>query len=92
MSLKDAEPGDWLLLQNEISGIGEILRLVSELKVNIVLNSAPIKSQALGLPISTIKWLVVNEVKGEMLSGQKHPDKIVDTILVRYPDLSYSDF
>lgn len=87
-SLKYAVPGDWLLLQNEISGTGEILTLASELKLNIMFNPAPMTSKVLDLPINTIKWLVVNEVEGEMLSGQKNPNKIIDTILVRYPDIS----
>lgn len=87
-TLATAAPGDWLLLQNEINGTAEILSLASELKLNVMFNPAPMTSQVLDLPINTIKWLVVNEVEGAMLSEQKNPEKIIDTILTRYPEIS----
>jgi len=87
-ALRSVELGDWLLMQNEISGASEILSLAAELGINVVFNPAPMTKDVLTLPLGTVKWLIVNEVEGEMFSGQKGPERIINTILTNYPGIS----
>jgi ribokinase len=88
MTLADAAPGDWLLLQNEINATAEILSMATELGLNVMFNPAPMTSQVLDLPIHLVKWLIVNEVEGEMLSERKKPEEMIDTIVAKYPEIS----
>ncbi|MGI9570564.1 MAG: ribokinase [Desulfobulbia bacterium] len=83
-----AEIGDYLLLQNEINFIEEIIKLGSAKGLNIVFNPAPITPDVLTLPLDQIKWLIVNEVEGKAIAGKSEPSQIMDEIVERYPTLS----
>lgn len=88
VALKSFEPGDWLLLQNEISGASEILSLAAGKHLNVVFNPAPMTNDVLQLPLHAVKWLIVNAVEGQILSGQHNPEEMIDSILTKYPDIS----
>lgn len=87
-ALAKAAKGDWLLLQNEINGTDKILAQASALGLKVMFNPAPMTRQVLNLPINSVDWLIVNQVEGEMISGQKEPEKILHDILDKYPDIS----
>lgn len=80
--------GDWLLLQNEINGIADILSLAAEQGLKVMFNPAPMTPDVLNLPLDLIDWLVVNEVEGEAITGQRAPEDIIDAILAGYPRIS----
>ena len=88
IALSNVEAGDWLLLQNEINGIAAILSQAAQLNLNVVFNPAPMSHEVLQLTLTAVKWLIVNEIEGEMLSGQKNPENIIDTLLATYPGIS----
>ena len=81
------ERGDYLLLQNEINCIEDIIKLGSAKGLNIVFNPAPITPDVLNLPLDRITWLIVNEVEGEAIAGKSQPNHIMDEIVARYPTL-----
>lgn len=87
-ALVDAESGDWLLLQNEISNAEEVLTVGAERGIKIMYNPAPMTPQILDLPLASVQWMILNEVEGEMISGQQLPDKILETMLTKYPEMS----
>lgn len=87
-ALESANPGDWILLQNEINGLGNILSLASQRQLRIIFNPAPMTSDVLNLPLESVEWLIVNEIEGEMIAGRKADNEIIDTILAKYPNLS----
>lgn len=87
-ALTTAGIGDWILLQNEISQTAEILSRAAEHGLNVVFNPAPMTPEVRDLPLQSVRLLIVNEVEGEMIAGQKRPDRIIDTILTRYPNIS----
>ena len=69
------EPGDWLLLQNEINDLPRIVELASAKGLHIVLNPSPYDSSLENVDLSKLDWLLVNEIEAEQLSGEKDPGK-----------------
>lgn len=78
-------PGDWLLLQNEISAMPEILRLAVERGLRIVFNPAPMGAEVLGYPLDAISIFVLNEVEGEAFTGASEPEAILKGMRQRFP-------
>ena len=86
--IDQTESGDYLLLQNEINFIKEIIELGSANGLNIVFNPAPTTPDILTLPLDQVKWLIVNEVEGKAIAGKSEPSQIMDEIVDQYPTLS----
>jgi ribokinase len=86
--IDQAEVGDFLLLQNEINFIEEIVKQASSKGLSIVFNPAPMTPEILSLPLEQVGWLMVNEVEGKAIAGKFEPSQIMDEILDRYPTLS----
>ena len=86
--ISKAEKGDYLLLQNEINRIEEIIEKGAEKGVHIVFNPAPITPEILSLSLEGVEWLIVNETEGSALSGRTEPSQIVASLLDKYPALS----
>lgn len=68
------EPGDYLLLQNETSAIGEIIALAAEKGLKVVFNPAPMDKSICKLDLQSIDVLVVNEVEAAELVGASDSD------------------
>lgn len=81
------EPGDWILLQNEINDGARIIRAAYEKGICIVLNPSPVSRQLKDWPLEMVSWLILNEVEGADLTGHTQPDLILDSLLVRYPHM-----
>lgn len=69
--------GDFLLLQNEISAIPEILECATVRGLTIVFNPAPMNAAVGRYPLERAHYLVVNEVEGAELTGEKDPTRII---------------
>ena len=80
--------GDWLILQNEISGLPLILKLAAERGMHIALNPSPYDSELEGTDFSALDWLIVNETEAEQITGEKDPGKAWEVIHRKYPSLS----
>ena len=78
-------PGDYMLLQNEISPLGHILRSAHERGLRIIINPSPITQDLLEAPLHLADWLILNETEGHELSGQTQADAILDALIKRYP-------
>jgi ribokinase len=77
--------GDYLLLQNEISAIPDIMREASRIGLAIVLNPAPMHRDVLAYPLDLVACFIVNEIEGAELTGAKAPDKILAAMQRRFP-------
>jgi ribokinase len=82
------EQGDWLILQNEISGLPQIVELAAEKGMHIALNPSPYDRNLEALDYSKLDWLLVNEIEAEQISGEKEPDMVWEKLHKRYPNLS----
>ena len=77
--------GDWLLLQNEISSIPEIMRLAHARGLKIALNPAPISEELRDYPLDLVSTFILNEIEGSELSGEKEEEKIIAKLAALYP-------
>lgn len=80
--------GDWLLLQNEISGMEEIIALARERGMTIVLNPSPMTEDLRRCGLEKVDWFLLNELEGAALAGLEagaDPDAICDALLKVYP-------
>lgn len=69
-ALADAHDDDWVLLQNETTGIEEILQQAKAKGLNVALNPAPMTANIKRLDFTLIDLLIVNEVEAAELSEQ----------------------
>lgn len=73
-ALDGASPNDWVLTQNETSGIEEVLRQAKDKGLQVAFNPAPMTDSVKDLPFECIDLLIVNEVEAAELSGAKNID------------------
>lgn len=83
--LSHFNPGDTLVLQNEINGLAELIGLAKAKGMRVAFNPSPFTPAILDLPLNQLDTLIVNEVEGEGLSGSSDPEDILSTLAQRYP-------
>lgn len=79
------EEGDYILLQNEISALPEIIKQAHERGMKIILNPSPFDKNLIGCDLGAVDLFLVNEVEGEALGGTADVDKMAEGILRQYP-------
>ena len=67
--LSNFEAGDYLVLQNEVNGNGDIMRKAHEKGMKIVLNPSPMDEKILALPLEYVDWFILNEVEVDAICG-----------------------
>ena len=85
--LEDFEAGDFVLLQNEISHVDHIIRRAGEKGMQVVLNPSPISPELQYFPYQHVSWLLLNEVEGEDLTGETEPERMLSSLIAKYPDM-----
>ena len=80
------EPGDYLLLQNEIGSIPLIMQKAASKGMKIVFNPSPIHEAVKEYPLERIDIFVLNEIEGAMLTGHTSPDEILASMTDTFPD------
>ena len=87
--LTRADPGDLLLLQNEINANAEILAEAKRRGLRIVLNPSPLNQRLLSLPLEQVDYFILNEVEaGQLLGIESEPaagEKMICAIREKYP-------
>jgi ribokinase len=78
-------PSDWILMQNEISGVEDVLHMAAERGMHVAFNPSPITSSLYTLPLETVSILFVNEVEGAALSGATQPEVMLKLLREKYP-------
>lgn len=68
-TLEHFTPGDWLVLQNEISCLPLLLREGRKRGMQVVFNPSPMEPDLLGLHLEKVHCLVLNQVEGRQLLG-----------------------
>lgn len=64
-----AEPGDLLLLQNEIAALPDSIRAAAAKGLRIVFNPAPMGPEVLQYPLERVDLLICNETEAAALTG-----------------------
>ena len=83
--LEQCQPGDVIVLQNEINNIPYIMEQAWERGLRIAFNAAPYDDSVRQYPLDKVTWLIVNEVEGAGLSDETEPEKILDALEKAYP-------
>lgn len=83
--LQGFEKGDWLVLQNEINMLGEIMNQAYAKGMRIVLNPSPISPVIRTLPLEKVSIFMLNEIEGQEMTGKQEPEEILDALLQAYP-------
>lgn len=83
--LQGFEKGDWLVLQNEINLLGEIMDKAYAKGMRIVLNPSPISPVIRSLPLEKVSIFMLNEIEGQEMTGKQEPEEILDALLQAYP-------
>lgn len=79
-ALDKVDPGDILLLQNEINGLDLIIRRAAKKGLRILFNPAPMEAAVKELPLELLDTLIVNEGEGKALAGD------MNALRAAYPD------
>lgn len=83
--LSYAQEGDYLLLQNEINSLEKILQMSKGRGLTVVFNPAPMRDEVKSYPLEYVDIFILNELEGEVLSGEKGPHTIVSKMQSLYP-------
>lgn len=87
--LEDFSAGDVVLLQNEISAVGYIIRKAHEKGMTVFFNPSPINEQIADYPLNMVDYFIVNEIEGAYISGKQEPDEILTALRARFPHSSF---
>jgi ribokinase len=79
---------DYLLVQNEVNAVPQMIRAAKAKGLTIVFNPAPMNPQVLNYPLVLVDILVVNEIEAQSLTGEIEPETIYETLNHRYPDMT----
>ena len=79
--------GDYLLLQNEISEVGYIMKQAAEKGMRIVLNPSPMDEKIGKLPLENVDYFLLNEVEAESLCGEgaNRPEAMMEKLTKGFP-------
>lgn len=79
------QAGDYLLLQNEISAIPEIITTAAEAGMTVVINPAPMGPEVKTYPLDKVGIFIVNEIEGTELTGETEPDAVLSAMQKAFP-------
>ena len=82
------EPGDIILLQNEINNIPFIMKEANQKGLKIAFNPSPITEELLGYPLDLVDILVLNEIEGYELTKENDYVNIIKALHKAYPKTS----
>lgn len=84
--LSEAQPGDWLLMQNECNDIAEAFEIARQRQLSIAFNPAPMTTAVRDLPLAHCAVLIVNETEAADLAQTEDPEAALAILAERYPD------
>ena len=79
---------DYLLLQNEISGLSSIMEKAHRKGMKIALNPSPVNLKLVDFPILYADYLILNEIEGAAVTGKDTRDynMMLKDLMLRFPD------
>jgi ribokinase len=84
--LGNFSPGDYLLLQNEVSCVAEIIDQAKKRGLIIFLNPAPLDERVAGYPLDKVDYFIINEIEGRELSRATDAQTILAAMRGRFPE------
>lgn len=81
-----AEPGDFVLTQNETNEVPYLLRAAHEKGLRVALNPSPMTEEILSWPLECVSLFLVNETEGEAITGKNTQEDILAAMEERFPN------
>jgi len=79
--------GDYLILQNEVNLLAQIVDAAHDKGMTIIMNPSPYDDKLLAIDFGKLDWLLVNEVEAAQLSGSEDPQEAWRLLHDRYPHM-----
>ena len=86
-----AQPDDWVLLQNEVNLVPEIIQRAHDKGLRVVFNPSPMPENLEELPLACVSLFMVNEIEAAQLAGTSDDAAFEDTLTAlrtKYPNAS----
>ena len=83
--LQPYNAGDLVLLQNETNATESIIDLAKEKGLLVALNPSPITDSLKKIDYTKVDYLILNEIEGFVLSGEKEPENILAYFKKNFP-------
>ena len=83
--LSQFDVGDVIILQNEINSLDYLIGQAARCGLTIILNPSPCDQAITGCDLSKVGWLVLNEVEGEQITGEREGQAILRALADRFP-------
>lgn len=74
-TIAEFDEGDYIVLQNEINMLPQIIQAAHERKMSIILNPSPVEGIRENIPLQMIDYLFVNKGEAMELSGKSTSDE-----------------
>lgn len=81
-------PGDLIIMQNELYGSPKMAEKAAAKGLTVALNPSPADENIRNYPLDRVGWFILNEIEGAFLTGEKEPEKILDSFRKLYPAAS----
>lgn len=78
--------GDYLLLQNEINFIPQLIELGAERGLHVCFNPAPMNEAVLKYPLDKVKTLILNETEACTLADKQDLHEALQLLVETYPE------
>ncbi len=91
-TLANFDKGDYLVLQNETNNIEYMINKAYERGLNVCFNVSPYNDDLLKLPLEKCAYLIVNEIEGSAMVGERadtDPYILIDKLVAKYPSSSF---
>lgn len=79
--------GDLLVMQNEINDTARIIGKAAARGMLAALNPSPIDDALLGMDLSGVTYLILNEIEGQSFTGCAAAEDILPALAAKYPHL-----
>ena len=85
--LSQFDRSDVIVLQNEINMLDVIIDKAYDRGMTIVLNPSPYDDALESCDFNKVSLMLLNEIEGEQMTGEKIPEKILKSIRSKYPEM-----
>lgn len=70
--------GDILVCQNEVSHVDFLIQEAYQRGMSIAWNPSPVTDLVHQVDFSWLTWLIINEIEGEIITGEKEPERMLE--------------
>ena len=88
-TIPNFSPGDFIVLQNEIGMLSEIMTAAKSAGMKIAFNPSPVDKTINSLPLELVDIFILNEIEAEEICGVCDTDQALEIFRRRFPTGSF---